>query len=53
MRVGKLAEDGVVASRFEILHGPSEDRIEQRSSVPDIKIERHQMAPEMKLRIIV
>src|SRR4051794_26451970 len=51
--VRKLPNDGIVPRRLEKLDRPAKDRIQQRSSVTNIKVERHQLASEMELRIVV
>src|SRR5678815_5612521 len=51
--VGEFRQHGIVSRRFKELHHATENRIQQGLSVPDVKIERGQIATEMQLRIVV
>ena len=51
--VGEFRQHGIVSCRFNELHHATENWIQQGLSVPDVKIERGQIATEMQLRIVV
>ena len=53
IRVRKLTQHGIVASRLEELEKAAENWIQHRLCVRNIKIERNEIATEMELGIVV
>src|ERR1700704_4459083 len=52
-RVWEPAQHRIVTGRFEIFHRAPKYWIEEARSVAHVQIERHQLATEMQLRIVV
>ena len=53
MRIRELANHRVVARRLEVRHDEAEKRIHQVPRRPHIKIQRHQVVPQVILRLVV
>ncbi len=51
--VRKLLQHRIVSRWLQISYGMAEDRINQASGVPNVEIERDQIAAQMELRIVV
>src|SRR5262249_49723413 len=53
IRVRKPMQGGIIPPRPEVVQHPAEDRIQQRIRVNAVQVVRHQLAIQMKLRLIV
>lgn|ERR1700736_2239496 len=53
MCVWKFSQNRIMPRRLEVFHGEVEDRIQQRSRVQHVKIERRKFVAEMQFRIVI
>ena len=53
MCVWKFSQNRIMPRRLEVFHGEVEDRIQQRSRVQHVKIERRELVAEMQFRIVI
>src|SRR5262249_32522820 len=53
VRVRKALQDGIMPRRTEVFDHSTKDRIQEGIRVHDVQVERHQLAIQMKLRLII
>jgi len=53
MRVGELADHGIVARRFQVGHHEAEERVDPVPGRAHVEVERHEVVAQVVLRFVI